>query len=358
MEGYVNSEEDIIIADSFSEISYKQKKLFLASLGEKNIDRQKYAQMLIKTAGSGVYNKLKENFCDQKYRALILQKLKERGLVCITVKSKNYPEYLKQTAVPPLVLYCKGDTKLLSGSCFAVVGSRRTLAATLALGRQISQELAKKFVIVTGVADGADSAAIEGGLCGGKVICVIANGIDFIYAATNYSLIKKVEERGLIISEYPPEVPPQRFNFSMRNRIIAGLCRGTLVLSAAKKSGALITANYALEYNRDVFALPYSVGVSSGEGCNALIKNGASLTEGAEDIFSAYGISCEEKQAENLTEEEKAILEIIKQNGEIHLEKLAAQMDKKSFQVVPICSALEIKGFIVKAGGNKYSAVR
>jgi DNA processing protein len=358
MSGYLQPEEDIIIADSFAELSYKQKKLFLASVGEKNRDRQKYAQILIKTTGSGVYNKLRENFCDQTYRATVLKKLSDRKLKCVTIKSGDYPENLRQTPVPPLVLYCKGDIKLLYEECFSVVGSRHTLAPTLALGRQTAKKLAEHFVIVTGVADGADSAAMEGGLEGGRVICVLPYGIDYIHTATNYDLVAKVLPRGLIVSEYTPEVPPLKFNFSLRNRIIAGLSKGTLVLSAAKKSGALITANYALEYNRDIFAFPYSIGIISGEGCNALIARGAQLVTCAEDIYSAYGVEYTAKNVDNLSDEEKLILNIIKQDGETHLEKIAVALNKKTFQIVQLCSALEIKGFIVRAGGNKYAAVK
>jgi DNA processing protein len=357
MEGYDVAEEDLIIVDSLSELGYKQKKLFLASFNKNVSDRQKYAQLLIKSTGSGVYNKLKEKFCDQNYRATVLQNLTKRGIICVTIKSSNYPDYLNQTAVPPLVLYCKGNVGLLNSDCFAVVGSRRTLAATLCLGKQIAEKLADRFTVVTGIADGADSVAIEGGLFG-KVVCVLPCGIDYIETVSNYTLLKRVEEKGLLVGEYPPEVPALKFNFSLRNRIIAGLCRGTLVLSAAKKSGALITANYAFEYGRDVFALPYSVGISSGEGCNALIKKGATLVENAEDVYSYYGIECEQKIDDNLSEEEREVIDIIRENGETHLETLAATLHKKLFQIVTTCSALEIKGYLVKAGGNKYSAVR
>jgi DNA processing protein len=167
-----------------------------------------------------------------------------------------------------------------------------------------------------------------------------------------------VEERGLIISEYQPQVKPLRYYFSMRNRIIAGLSKGTLVVSAAKKSGALITANYALDYGRDVFAFPYNVGVTTGEGCNALIKKGAALAEGAQDILQNYGIEDVEEESIILTEEEDKLLTFLRDEGESHLEMMARAIEKKSFQILPICSSLEIKGLIVKTGGNKYTAVK
>jgi DNA processing protein len=218
--------------------------------------------------------------------------------------------------------------------------------------------LSQYFNIVTGIAEGADSAVIEGSLKNGNIICVLPNGLSHLYASANSSLLERVEKSGLIITEYTAKVPALRFNFSMRNRIIAGLSKGTLVVSAAQKSGALITANYALEYGRDVFAFPYSVGVTSGEGCNALIKKGASLAEGALDILNAYGIQQKEEEKIPLSDDEQKLLSLLHEEGECHLEKIARALEKKSYQVLPVCSSLEIKGLIVKSGGNKYSAVK
>jgi DNA processing protein len=350
--------KDIIIADSFEELSYKQKKLFLAANNNFNKDRKKYADILIKSLDDGVYNKLRGKFCDQTYRAKILKNLADSGVTPITIKDENYPEYLKNTPVPPLVLYCKGNIKLLNGNNFAVVGSRKTTQASQTLCRQTSATLSNYFNIVTGIAEGADSSAIEGALKSGNIVCVLPNGFDHLYPAGNASLLQRVEQKGLIITEYTAKVPPMRFNFSMRNRIIAGLCKGTLVVSAAQKSGALITANYALEYGRDVFAFPYSVGITSGEGCNALIKKGASLSEGAQDILDAYGIEQKAEEQIELSPDEQKLLSLLHDEGECHLEKIARVLEKKSYQILPVCSSLEIKGLIVKTGGNKYTAVK
>ena len=123
--------------------------------------------------------------------------------------------------------------------------------------RKIAGEASEKFTVVSGIADGADTAALEGALdAGGKVISVMANGLDYIYPLTNKDLAKRVEENGLLVSEYLPDVQPKPYYFPVRNRIIAGLSRGTLVVSAGVKSGALITADHAVDYGRDVFALP------------------------------------------------------------------------------------------------------
>jgi DNA processing protein len=181
--------------------------------------------------------------------------------------------------------------------------------------------------------------------------------MDYVYPASNASLIKKAEEKGLLLTELPPETAPQKYLFSMRNRLIAGLTKGVLIVSAAEKSGALITANYAVDFGREVFAFPYSIGVTSGAGCNNLIKKGATLAESAADIFEAFGLDVKEKPKVELSGDEQTLYNYLKDNGEQHLQQITTFMGKRAFEVVCICSALEIKGLVVKTGGNKYAAV-
>ena len=263
---YSLDERNVIIADSLEGLTYTQKRAFLCAADEKHPQHIKYADLLIKSLGGGVYNKLKALFCDRDYRNGVAQGLSSRGITCVTIKSPDYPELLKNTPAPPLVLYCKGRAELLRGDCFAVVGSRRTPAGTLAACKKISGELAQKFTVVTGIADGADTAAIQGAVGSGNIICVLPGGHDYIYNSSNAALIKEVEQKGLTISEWSPKTPVQKFMYSVRNRIIAGLARGVLVVSAPKKSGALITAGYAADYGREVFAFPPFAGRKLGRG--------------------------------------------------------------------------------------------
>ena len=351
---YTNVEENLIVFASLDELSdrVKHNLLFVCKSDE---DRQNYA---VKTLTRGLYNIVKDKFNDGIYRAQVLEKLKDKGIVCVTYRSSLYPENLKHIDEPPVILYCKGNTALLESNCFSVVGSRRTSAPALALCKRISGELTKAFTVVTGMAEGADSAAIEGALPSGKVISVLANGFDYFYPAVNRGLIEKVASNGLLISEYPPHMQPLKYNFPRRNRILAGLSRGTLVVSAGMKSGALITADYALEYGRDVFAFPYGAGVSSGAGCNRLIKNGAYLTENILDIFEVFGLDLEKLNRETpLTEEETAVLEEIKLAGEAFLPEIAQKLNKFTYQLIPVTVSLELKGLITRLGGNRYSIV-
>ncbi len=354
---YTKDELNLITLGSFNELSYKNKFMLLSDFGGSMPDFAKYEKDLIKTLPEVVYNKVKDNFFSPDYRKSVLSELNRRGITCVTYFSKDYPKLLKEIPLPPIVLYCKGNVSLLNSRCFSVVGSRRTSAPAIAECKKICSQLTQHFTVVTGSADGADSAAINGAIKSGKLISVLAYGFDYCYPSVNESLFKKVEEGGLLISECTPETKPMQYLFPVRNRIIAGMSEGVLVVSAAKRSGALITANYALEYGRTVFAFPYFAGTASGEGCNALIKKGGLLTENILDIFGLYGLDFKEAKNQALSETERAIVEIIREEGEGFVPEIAAKLGKMPFELIPALSALEIKGLIVRLGGNRYSAI-
>lgn len=350
---YGENEKFIIAADSLQELNYKQKKLLLASINEKNADRQKYSAALIKILGAGVYNKLRDKISDGEFRDKACLRLDKAGVGCVTIKSALYPVQLKNIPTPPLALYLRGNPALLKDEMFAVVGSRKTNAQSMQECIKICERLTEKLTVVTGVAAGADSAAAEGALPSRRLICVLPAGHSEPSAA-NIKILRQVERDGLTLSEFPPEIPAQRYTFVLRNRVIAGLCRGVLVVSAAKKSGALSTASYAADYSREVFAFPYSLGVPSGEGCNALIKSGANLCDDVNDIFSALGLGAAEEKIVELDKDEEELLALLSENGEMHAEQIAEALGKKPYEVAAICSSLEIKALVARTGGNKY----
>lgn len=357
---YLKSEIDIIIADSIRLLFHKHKKLFLKTIDKSDAEAKNYEKELIKSVGDGVYNKVTALFRDDKYRERVLADLKRRNIECSTYISADYPEPLKHTPEPPLVLYLRGRRELLSTRMFAVVGSRRTPANVLEETKRFCAELSKSVTIVTGVADGGDSAAICGALSTGNIICVLPGGHD-TGCYPNVNLYKKAESEGLTVSENPPKTPVQRLTFTLRNRIIAGMSEGVLVVSAGEKSGALSTAGYANDYGRDVFAFPYGVGVSCGAGCNRLIKDGAGLCDSLEDLLFALKIQTETKAATGEYQpddgEEAEIYKLLKEQGEMHAEKIAALLKMKLTDVVTACSMLEIKGLIVRTGGNSFSII-
>lgn len=353
---YTQSEINLIVVDSIAELNYTQKKLLLASVNNANSNCEKYAKAFISACGEASYNKAKTTLFDENYRRKLLEELDKRGIVCVTYKSTGYPEQLKNIPVPPLVLYARGNVELLKGQLFAVVGSRKTTEYAYAECKKICAELAEKFVIVTGVADGADSAAACGALDSGNIICVLPGGHDSSCTA-NVKVLKEVEEKGLIISEFPFGMPARKYTYFLRNRIIAGLSKGVLVVSAATKSGAINTANYAIDYSREVFAFPYNIGITSGEGCNNLIKKGAYLCDSANDIFSVFGIEARQEESLSLDKDERQVLNLLKQDGETHVERIAERLGKQLFEINAVCAMLEIKGLVCRVGGNKYCAL-
>lgn len=286
-----------------------------------------------------------------------LSGLERKRYFAVTPFDDDYPEELRQIPDPPFALFGAGRRELLRAKKFCIVGSRITPPYAEKLGRKISEELSPLMTVVTGMAEGGDSAAIMGALPHGNLICVLPNGLDVCYPAANASLKERVAERGLLLSELPPAEPLRKYYFHARNRILAGLSAGTLVISAGARSGALITAGYAADYGRDVFAFPYNVGVSQGVGCNELIKKGAFLCTESGDIAGVYGLKTAKKAEDALSFEEERVYSVLSREGELHVAAIAERAERKIFEVSAVLASLEIKGLVVKTGGNKYSVV-
>lgn len=210
------------------------------------------------------------------------------GARCLVpIGDRHYPELLLQTADPPLMLYVQGDVSLLGTPGIGVVGSRNPTPQGRENARAFSSHLSQAgWTIVSGMALGVDGAAHEGGLCGpGRTVAVVGTGLDRVYPRRHLELARRIAEHGAIVSEYSIGTPPLPPNFPLRNRIIAGLTRGTLVVEAALQSGSLITARLASEMGREVFAIPGSIHSPQSRGCHALIKQGAKLVESGEDVL-------------------------------------------------------------------------
>ena len=282
---------------------------------------------------------------------------KSNNLTEIPYSSPNYPTAWKELSDAPERLYALGNIALLQERRFAIVGSRRTPANALKLGEEISKTLSQSFVIVTGTADGGDTAAIEGALKGsGRVICLLAGGFSAL-PQYNLALLEKVAKKGLILSPHPYETEVRAFSYEYRNKLLAKLCEGILVLGAGEKSGALITAKYAEAFKKPIFALPYPPNSSSGVGCNALIKRGGYLTENAGDIAEKYSLDLTEKKKEvALSPDEQKVYEAL-QEGDAHATEVAVKTGIPVFKLRAILSSLEVKGVVVSLGGNRYTVV-
>ena len=205
----------------------------------------------------------------------------------LTLGDASYPAPLLEVADPPLLLYAQGRLDLLGAPALAIVGSRNPTPQGADNARDFARHLSQAGVtIVSGMALGIDGAAHEGGLAGaGSTIAVVGTGLDRIYPARHRALAHRIAREGLLLSEFELGMPPLAENFPRRNRLIAGLSRGTLVVEAALASGSLITARQALEAGREVFAIPGSIHSPQSRGCHALIKQGAKLVDSAQDVL-------------------------------------------------------------------------
>ncbi len=269
----------------------------------------------------------------------------------ITFWDEKYPEWLRNIYDPPAILYCKGNCTLLKERGLAIVGTRKATSYGKNIAQKFAHEISKYMPIISGLALGIDSQAHLGALEGkGKTIAVLGNGIDIAYPKTNEILYKRIlEENGCIVSEYPPKTPPSKFRFPLRNRIIAGLSLAVLVVEAPEKSGALITANYALEYGIDVLAVPGDITRINSKGTNNLILNGARPVISLEDLLDYLGIY-HKNQLKTLSDEEKVIYEAIKQ-GNNTVDKIVESTGIDVYKVLSILTYLSLKGYVIKSGG-------
>ncbi|MGD8630832.1 MAG: DNA-processing protein DprA [Gammaproteobacteria bacterium] len=209
----------------------------------------------------------------------------------LTCRDPDYPALLQEISNPPPLLYIHGNVEVLQEPQLAMVGSRNPTAA----GRQTAVDFARHLsaaglVITSGLALGIDSAGHQGALdAGAPTIAVMGTGLDRVYPAGNRDLARRIAGVGVLVSEFPPGTPPRAEHFPRRNRIISGLSLGTLVVEAAIRSGSLISARYALEQGREVFAIPGSIHNPLARGCHHLIRQGAKLVETAQDIMDELG---------------------------------------------------------------------
>lgn len=290
----------------------------------------------------------------------IIENYEKSNIKMVTIKSNDYPELLKEIDSPPIILYCKGNLSLLNSECLGVVGSRRATKYSSTIGASIVRDVASENItIVSGLADGVDTIAHKATLeVKGKTIAVLGGGLLNIYPANNIKLANDiVENDGLILSEYKPGEQALTFHFPIRNRIIAGLSKGVFITEATEKSGSMHTKNYALEYNREVFALPARVGDIYSVGCNKIIQNGqAKMVLSSQDIIEFFGKNkkyFKEDKVLELTFDEKIIYDVLV-GGEMHFDEIATKTGLDAKILLTMLMRMEIKGIISKMPGNMY----
>ncbi|MCQ2387355.1 MAG: DNA-processing protein DprA [Clostridia bacterium] len=357
---YSNEELCLIWLDSFLGLEYKHKQ-YLYNLVSNKVGIKAVLEegkdYIMKNIGENPYKTLL-NSANDTYLKFLLDNLDRKEITVVSIESDKYPKLLKDTDIPPLVLYTKGNIDLLNSECFSIVGSRKSLPFSKNIAKEFSNSMIDAgFTLVTGIAQGIDQTVLE---CAvnrkASAISVIASGFDNFYPSSNKSLCESVIKTGLAITEHAPEVKSMPYLFPVRNRIIAGLSKGTLVVSGSLKSGTFYTAEYTEQYGRDLFAIPYRVGIESGMGCNDLIKKGAMLVDSPKDILNFYNKEVKSID-EDFSKEENEIISILK-DGEKHIDKICQLLNKRVFEIMPILSMLEIKGVISKNGVNIYGLIR
>ncbi|MBB5346893.1 DNA-processing protein DprA [Desulfoprunum benzoelyticum] len=236
-----------------------------------------------------------------------LELLLKKNCFAVDFSDVSYPELLRQIADPPPVLFLRGCKELLHRNSLAIVGSRASTAYGRRTARSLAADLAPYLTIVSGMALGIDAEAHGGALAaGGGTIAVLGCGLDVIYPMQNRRLYEQIGQSGLLVTEYPFGTSPEGFRFPARNRIIAGLSLGVLVVEAARKSGSLITAEMALESGREVFAVPGQVDSFKSEGTHWLLKEGAKLVQSARDVLEELNLAADSTSANGKAADSRA----------------------------------------------------
>jgi DNA processing protein len=294
----------------------------------------------------------------------------------IAYDSEEYPPLLKQIPDSPLLLYVRGDLKVLSHYAVAVVGSRQPSAYGSSVAHRLAHDLAQRqLVVVSGLARGVDSAAHRGALeAKGKTVAVLGSGIDVIYPRENKKLAEEIARSGAVISEFPLGTGPTPENFPIRNRIISGLSLGVVIVEAAEYSGSLITARLALEQNREVFAVPGNITSAQSFGPNHLIKQGAKLVDQWMDVIEEFPSEVRMQllppteasegepmgaQAATLFEaslgpEQKAVFSVLRPDQALFVDDIAIAAHVPSPRVLGALLELEMNGLIRQLPGKNF----
>jgi len=292
------------------------------------------------------------------------ERMEKENIRMITLEDPAYPRLLKESANPPYIIYMKGDASLLEDPAplVSIVGSRKFTAYGAQAAETLARDLANAgMTVVSGMALGIDTFAHRGALrAGGKTIAVLGNSLDdaSIYPRNNFNLSRDIMENGLLISEYPIETSAGPLTFPARNRIIAGLSLGTVVVEAGVTSGALITAEMALENNREVFAVPGPIFSEQSVGTNDLLRKGAKLVTGVKDILEELNLNTENEsipaQPKIPTTKEEEILLKILGSVPLHIDNISKISKLGTATAASALTLMEMKGWTKNIGGQNY----
>lgn len=316
---------------------------------------------------AGLPARVVENFLQVRNQVnldVVMKKISSQGVQVLTWEDEAYPKRLKEIAQPPPVLFVRGSINVEDDWAVSVVGTRRVTP----YGRQVATEIARFLAqngvtVVSGLARGVDAIAHQTAIqAGGRTMAILGSGVDVIYPPEHRKLADEIIKQGAVISDYPLGTQPEGSNFPPRNRIIAGLSLATIVVEAGEKSGALITAEFAVEQGREVFAVPGSILTPQSEGTNHLIEQGARPLLRMTEILDALKLEqIPEKQATRKTiaasVEEKQLLNCLNQEPK-HIDEICNLSGLPIQAVSATLTMMELKGLVIQVGGMNYVAAR
>ena len=293
-----------------------------------------------------------------------MAKLDKHHVTVLTWEDDAYPSLLKQIYAPPPVLYVRGTLSIDDEWAVGVVGTRRATSYGKQVARMLGADLARSNVtVVSGLARGIDGIAHQAALdAGGRTIAVMACGLDQVYPPEHRKLAQAIVENGALVSDYPLGTRPEARNFPPRNRIISGLSLGVVVVEAGRRSGALITAEFALEQGREVFAVPGNIVSRTSVGSNRLIRDGARMVLGVQDILEELNLTMIEHQAEARAflpadPTEARLLNLVSDDP-THVDELCRQSNLPIHEVSSTLTMMELKGMVRQVGGMQYTLAR
>jgi DNA processing protein len=344
------------------EVGPVMSKKLLAALGSpENIFRAGINDLL---AVQGISRERAGNIRDFRLWDVVEKQLKvieKKGIKVVVYHDPDYPLVLKEIDGAPIVLYMKGNYLPEDRYAIAVVGSRKYTSYGESVTQRIASDLASSgFTIISGMARGVDTLSHKAALSsGGRTIAVLGTGLDVCYPSENRSLVERAAASGCVVSEFPPGTIPSRENFPRRNRLISGLSLGVLVVEATLESGSLITANFALEQNKEVFAVPGNITSRNSEGTNRLIKQGARVATEANDIIEELApqlrgfIKMQHRQTMSLSPEEEKVCGALTREPR-HIDLVSRETGLTVSKILDLLLGLELKGVVRQTSGKRF----
>jgi DNA processing protein len=316
---------------------------------------------------AGLSEKLVENVLKVRSSSALeatLARIEGQGISVLTWEDETYPRRLREIAQPPPVLYLRGSLTAEDDWCVALVGTRRASA----YGRQVTEEIASALArsgvtVVSGLARGVDACAHQAALdAGGRSLGVLGCGVDIVYPPENRRLFERMLAQGGLISDYPPGTPPDAANFPPRNRIISGLGMAVVIIEAGESSGALITASFAAEQGREVFAVPGNITSPLSRGTNRLISDGAHPLLSPQNILETLELTLvtEQRAARSILPADALEAQLYAAVGQepLHVDEIRARTELPIEKVTATLALMELKGMVRQVGGMNYVAVR